>query len=229
MPVSYPVRPSRHTRRRLLAGLAAALVTAGALTGCSGDDGPEAAVEAFLGGWRSGDLQAVGFIQPAGGRVAAGEVTKQLQALAGELAANPPELTRTGEITTKGDVATARVKVSWALPGGARWAYENPVRLKRGGDDQPIVAPRPVVRVQVVPGEVTDVPGLVKKLDAAFKAIRPALSPPVDLGDLPKRLKEAKPDGLVEVVTLREDAYRQIKPRIYELPGTRFATDQLML
>ncbi|MFI7510448.1 penicillin-binding transpeptidase domain-containing protein [Micromonospora aurantiaca] len=267
MPVSYPVRPRRHTRHRALAALTAVLVTAGALTGCSGDDGPETAVEAFLGGWRSGDLQAVGFVEPTGGRLPAGEVTKQIQALAGALAADPPELARTGDITTKGDVATARVKVSWALPGGGTWAYENPVRLKRGGDDrwqviwepsvvheklesgdkialrrepaqragvldaagQPIVAPRPVVRVQLVPGEVDDVPGMVRKLDAAFKAIRPALTPPVDLGDLPKRLKEAKPDGLVEVVTLRDEAYRQIKPRIYDLPGTRFVSEQLML
>ncbi|MFE9872777.1 penicillin-binding transpeptidase domain-containing protein [Micromonospora sp. NPDC005686] len=266
MPVSYPVRP-RHTRHRVLAALAAVLVTAGALTGCSGDDGPDAAVEEFLVGWRSGDLHAVGFVEPTGGRLPAAEVTKQIQALAGALSSGQPELARTGEITTRGDIATARVKVSWALPGGGRWDYENPVRLKRGGDDQwqviwepsvvheklesgdrialrrepaqragvldaagqPIVAPRPVVRVQVVPGEVTDVPGLVRKLDAAFKAIRPALTPPVDLSDLPKRLKEAKPDGLVEVVTLRQEAYRQIKPRIYDLSGTRFATEQLML
>ncbi|MGC4893088.1 penicillin-binding transpeptidase domain-containing protein [Micromonospora sp. DT31] len=267
MPVSYPVRPRRHTRHRLTAGLAAVLLAAGSVTGCSGEDGPEQAVDAFLAGWRSGDLHSVGFVEPTGGRVPAAEVTKQLKELAGALSATAPTLERTGDITTAGDVTTARVRLTWPLPGGTRWAYENPVRLKRGGEDQwqvvweptvvhekltagdrfalrreaapraavldaagnPIVAPRPVVRVQVAPGEVTDVPGLVRRLDAAFKAIRPALSPPVDLTDLPKRLKDADPNARVEVVTLREEAYRQIKPRIYDLPGTRFDSAQLQL
>ncbi|MEU1845957.1 penicillin-binding transpeptidase domain-containing protein [Micromonospora sediminicola] len=267
MPVSYPVRPRRHTRHRLVATAAAVLMAAGAVTACSGEDGPEQAVDAFLTGWRSGDLQPVGFVEPTGARVPAAEVTKRLKTLSGALAADPPALERTGEITTKGDIATARVRLTWPLPGGVRWSYDNPLRLKRGGDDrwqviwepavvhekleegdrlalrreaaqragvldaagQPIVTPRPVVRVQIAPGEVTDVPGLVRRLDAAFKAVRPALTPPVDLSDLPKRLKEADRDAQVEVVTLREEAYRQIKPRIYELPGTRFPTDKLML
>ncbi|SCG74174.1 penicillin-binding transpeptidase domain-containing protein [Micromonospora humi] len=266
MPVSYPVRPRRQSRRRLTAALAATLMAAGVLAGCSGEDGPERTVDAFLSGWRSGDLQAVGFVEPTGGRVPATEVTKRLRALSGELAANPPELARTGEIKVAGDIATARVRVTWPLPGGARWAYENPVRLRGGGDEwqviwepslvhekleaddhlalrrevaeragvldaagNPIVSPRPVVRVQIAPGEVTDAPGLVRRLDAAFKAIRPPLNPPVDLSDLPKRLKEADRGALVEVVTLRDEAYRQIKPRIYDLPGTRFPTDKLML
>ncbi|MCZ7435751.1 penicillin-binding transpeptidase domain-containing protein [Micromonospora sp. WMMC241] len=266
MPVSYPVRPRRQSRRRLTAALAATLMAAGVLVGCSGEDGPERTVDAFLSGWRSGDLQAVGFVEPTGGRVPATEVTKRLRALSGELAANPPELERTGEIKVAGDIATARVRVSWPLPGGTRWAYENPVRLRGGGDEwqviwepslvhekleaddhlalrrevaeragvldaagNPIVSPRPVVRVQIAPGEVTDAPGLVRRLDAAFKAIRPPLTPPVDLSDLPKRLKEADRGALVEVVTLRDEAYRQIKPRIYDLPGTRFPTDKLML
>ncbi|MEV0004004.1 penicillin-binding transpeptidase domain-containing protein [Micromonospora sp. NPDC050980] len=266
MPMSYPLRPRRQSRRRLIAALTAVLLTAGAVTGCSGEDGPERTVDAFLRGWRSGDLQAVGFTEPTGGRVPAAEVTKRLRALSGELAATPPELARTGEVKVAGDIATARVRVTWPLPGGARWAYENPVRLRGGGDEwqviwepslvhekleaddrlalrrevatragvldaagDPIVAPRPVVRVQVAPAEVTDAPGLARRLDAAFRAIRPALDPPVDLSDLPERLRKADPGALVEVVTLRDEAYRQIKPRIYDLPGTRFPTDRLML
>ncbi|MEE3918348.1 hypothetical protein V2I01_06255 [Micromonospora sp. BRA006-A] len=89
---------------------------------------------------------------------------------------------------------------------------------------QPIVAPRPVVRVQLVPGEIDDVPGLLRKLDAAFKAIRPALTPPVDLGDLPKRLKEAKARARRGGDAARRGVARQIKPRIYDLPGTRFVS-----
>ncbi|MFU8851996.1 penicillin-binding transpeptidase domain-containing protein [Micromonospora sp. SL1-18] len=266
MPVSYPVR-RRLSPRPLLAALAAAALVAGALTGCSGEDGPEQSVEAFLKGWRSGNLQAVGFIDPSGARVPAAEVAKEIKALSGELAATPPELKQVGDAKITADTATARIQVTWTLPGQTRWAYESPVRLKRGGDDRwqviwepavlqekleqgdrlalrresapraavldgagnPIVAPRPVVRVGVQPSEVTDVKALVRQLDPAFKAIRPALVPPVDLADLPKRIAEADPGAFVEVVTLRDEAYRQIKPRIYDLPGTVFHTDKLDL
>ncbi|SBT50264.1 penicillin-binding transpeptidase domain-containing protein [Micromonospora narathiwatensis] len=266
MPVSYPVR-RRLPRRRVLAALAAAALTAAGLTGCSGEDGPEQSVDAFLKGWRSGNLQAVGFVDPAGTRVPATDVAKEIKALSGELAATPPELKRAGDAKVTADAATARIQVTWTLPGQTRWTYESPVRLKRGDDDQwqmiwepavvqeklekgdrlalrrdtapragvldgagsPIVAPRPVVRVGVQPGEAGDVKALVRQLDAAFKAIRPALVPPVDLTDLPKRLTEAEPGAFVEVVTLRDEAYRQIKPRIYDLPGTKFQSDKLDL
>ncbi|MCW3815572.1 penicillin-binding transpeptidase domain-containing protein [Micromonospora sp. DR5-3] len=267
MPTSYPVRRRFSRRRPLLAALAATVLAGGALVGCSGADGPEQSLTAFLKGWRSGDLQAVGFIDPTGARVPAAEVAKEIKALSGELADTRPELKPVGEPKITADTAAARVQVTWTLPGQTRWSYQTPVRLRQGGDDQwqviwepavvheklekgdrlalrrerapragvldgagnAIVAPRPVVRVSVHPAEVKDVPALVRQLDAAFKAIRPPLTPPVDLADLPKRLKEADPGALVEVVTLREEAYRQIKPRIYDLPGTKFPTDQLDL
>ncbi|HEX5598414.1 MAG TPA: penicillin-binding transpeptidase domain-containing protein [Micromonosporaceae bacterium] len=92
----------------------------------------------------------------------------------------------------------------------------------------PIVASRPVVVVGVQPSEVSDAPALARQLDAAFRAIRPAI-PPIDLSDLPDRLAAAKPDAFVEVVTLRKDAYLQIKPRIYDLPGTKFREEERQL
>lgn len=90
----------------------------------------------------------------------------------------------------------------------------------------PIVAARPVVQVGVQPDEVPDPAALVRDLDAAFKAIRPAISPPVDVSDLPERLSAAKPGAFVDVVLLRKEAYLQIKPRIYDLPGTKFVEGQ---
>ncbi|MFG2104494.1 penicillin-binding transpeptidase domain-containing protein [Micromonospora echinaurantiaca] len=260
-----PSYPRRHGRS--LAALAAILLAAGGLTACSDSDGPERSVDAFLAGWRSGDLQAVGFVDPTGAKVPAAAVAREIKELSGELAATPPALTRRGESKITADTATATVKVEWTLPGDTRWAYDRTVRMTRGGDDQwqviwepkvvqeqltrgdrlglrrqtgpraavlddagqPIVAPRPVVRVGVQPSEATDVPGLVRKLDAAFRAIRPAITPPVDLSGLPKRLADADPGAFVEVVTLREEAYRQIKPRIYDLPGTKFRADKLDL
>ncbi|MBG6100263.1 cell division protein FtsI/penicillin-binding protein 2 [Micromonospora vinacea] len=267
MPLSYP-RPHRpNPARRLAAAVTTALLTAGILVGCSGDDGPQRTVDAFLAGWRSGDLQAVGVIDPLGSKLPSADVSREIKELSGELAATPPTLTRRGEPKITKDIATTTVQVEWTLPGQTRWAYDREVRLAHGDDDQwqviwepkvvqeqlakgdrlalrrdagaragvldnagkPIVTPRPVVRVGVQPNGVADIKELVKDLDAAFKAIRPALVPGVDLADLPERVAKAEPGAFVEVVSLREEAYRQIKPRIYDLPGTKFVSDKIDL
>ncbi|MGI5215013.1 penicillin-binding transpeptidase domain-containing protein [Plantactinospora sp. CA-290183] len=256
-------RPTGH--RRLLAGvLTPALLAAGVLAGCSDSDGPERTVDAFIGGWRGGDLSAVGFRNTAGQVIAADEVAGQLKAVAGELADNPPAVRREGAVKITEDAATAAVRVDWTLPGDTHWTYPSEIRLKRVGDEdwqvvwdpkivqgqltagdqlalrrlpaprgpvadgagQPVVLPRPVVVVGVQPREVPDVPALVKDLDSAFRAIRPAITPAVDLSDLPQRLRDAEPDAFVEVVTLRKEGYLQIKPRIYYLPGTKFREEQ---
>ncbi|MET8041132.1 penicillin-binding transpeptidase domain-containing protein [Micromonospora sp. NPDC005215] len=267
MPSSYP-RPLRpNPVRRVVAALTAALLVAGVLAGCSGDDGPESTVDAFLAGWRGGDLQAVGLIDPTGSKLPSTEVSREIKELSGELAATPPTLTRRGAPKVKADIATTTVQVEWNLPGQTRWTYDREVRLAQGDDDQwqviwepkvvheqltkgdrlalrrdasaragvldaagqPIVTPRPVVRVGVQPDGVTDLKKLVQDLDAAFRAIRPALVPAVDLTDLPERVAKAEPGAFVEVVSLREEAYRQIKPRIYDLPGTKFTSDKIDL
>ncbi|MFI6067320.1 penicillin-binding transpeptidase domain-containing protein [Micromonospora sp. NPDC051227] len=267
MPLTYP-RPHRpNPARRLAAAVTTALLAAGFLVGCSGDDGPQRTVDAFLAGWRSGDLQAVGLIDPLGSKLPSADVAREIKDLSGELAATPPKLTRRGDPKITKDIATTTVEVEWALPGQTRWAYDREVRLAHGDDDQwqviwepkvvheqltkgdrlalrrdpgaraavldnagkPLVTPRPVVRVGVQPNGVADLKKLVKDLDAAFKAIRPALVPGVDLADLPDRVAKAEPGAFVEVVSLREEAYRQIKPRIYDLPGTKFVSDKIDL
>ncbi|MEU8163079.1 penicillin-binding transpeptidase domain-containing protein [Micromonospora parva] len=267
MTLSYP-RPHRPNHaRRLATAVSTALLAAGVLVGCSGDDGAQRTVDAFLAGWRSGDLQSVGMIDPLGSKLPSADVAREIKDLSGELAATPPTLTRRGEPKITKDIATTTVQVEWTLPGQTRWAYDREVRLAHGGDDQwqviweptvvherlakgdrlalrrdtgaraavldnagqPLVTPRPVVRVGVQPNGVADIKKLVKDLDAAFKAIRPALVPGVDLTDLPNRVAEAEPGAFVEVVSLREEAYRQIKPRIYDLPGTKFISDKIDL
>ncbi|MGC4760777.1 penicillin-binding transpeptidase domain-containing protein [Micromonospora trifolii] len=267
MPLSYPRPHWPNPARRLAAAVTTALLAAGVLVGCSGDDGPQRTVDAFLAGWRSGDLQSVGLIDPLGSKLPSADVAREIKDLSGELAATPPTLTRRGEPKITKDIATTTVQVEWALPGQIRWAYDREVRLAHGDDDQwqviwepkvvheqltkgdrlalrrdagaraalldnagkPLVTPRPVVRVGVQPNGVTDLKKLVKDLDAAFKAIRPALVPGVDLADLPDRVAKAEPGAFVEVVSLREEAYRQIKPRIYDLPGTKFVSDKIDL
>ncbi|WP_030488087.1 penicillin-binding transpeptidase domain-containing protein [Micromonospora chokoriensis] len=267
MPLSYP-RPHRpNPARRLTAAVTTALLAAGVLVGCSSDDGPQRTVDAFLAGWRSGDLQAVGLIDALGKKLPSADVAREIKELSGELAATPPTLTPRGEPKITKDIATTTVQVEWTLPGQTRWAYDRELRLAHGKDDQwqviwepkvvheqltkgdrmalrrdagarasvldnagkPIVTPRPVVRVGVQPNGVADLTKLVKDLDAAFKAIRPTLVPGVDLADLPERVAKAEPGAFVEVVSLREEAYLQIKSRIYDLPGTKFISDKIDL
>ncbi|HEX5540814.1 MAG TPA: penicillin-binding transpeptidase domain-containing protein [Micromonospora sp.] len=265
MPSPYLLRYwGRLARRPIIAGLAVLTLSAGLLTGCSGQQGPEKTVDAFLAGWHSGQLDHIGFLNTAGEKIPASRVVEQLKQLSGDLADTPPELRRDGDAKVTADTAKAKIGVDWALPGEVRWRYSTEVLLKRGPDDDwqvvwepgvvqeqlaegdrlelrrlpaprggvldssgsPIVASRPVVVVGVQPSEVPDVPALVQRLDAAFRAIRPAINPPIDLTDLPARLKAAKPHLFVEVVTLRKEAYLQIKPRIHDLPGTRFREEQ---
>ncbi|MBE1484700.1 penicillin-binding transpeptidase domain-containing protein [Plantactinospora soyae] len=263
----YPSVRSRGRRpvpRRIAGTVAGLLLATGTLVGCSDSDGPDRAVDAFLAGWRGGDLNKVGFRNPAGERVPANDVAAELKELTGELAKTPPALRREGEAKITEGAATVTVRVDWTLPGDTHWTYPSEIHLKRGKDDdwqviwepkviEPrltsgdrlalrrlpakraqvvdgagngIVVPRPVVVVGVQPSEVSDVPALVRDLDRAFKAIRPPITPAIDLTDLPKRLEEAKPDAFVDVVSLRRDAYLQIKPRIYDLPGTKFRDEQ---
>ncbi|HEX7746440.1 MAG TPA: penicillin-binding transpeptidase domain-containing protein [Micromonosporaceae bacterium] len=261
-PAGFP--PSRGARRRrpLLAVLACATLLIGGLAGCSDSDGPARAVDAFLAGWRSGRLDHVAFLNPAGQQMAGTDVAAQIKDLSGQLAATPPKLKRTGEVKAGDELATATVAVDWTLPGGGHWTYPTTVRLKRDGDTwrviwepavvqekltageqlavrrlpaqrgavlsgtgQPVVGRRWVVTIEVQPSQVTQAEALVRDLEAALRAVRPAITP-VDLSDLPARLREADPNALVDVITLREEAYLRIKPRIYDLPGTRFRREQ---
>lgn len=258
-----PHLPRRGPRHPTLA-LVWLMLAVGSVVACGDNDGPEQSVDLFLSGWRSGDLNTIGFRTSTGERLPADDVSAQIKQLSGDLASTTLKLSRTGKATINGTSARVNIKVEWALPGDVTWSYSRPVRLRQGRDERwqviwepslvherltngdrlalsripatrapvldassaPIVVPRAVVVVGVQPGEVSDVNALVKSLDSAFKAIRPAITPPVDLTGLPKRLREAQSDAFVEVVTLRREAYLQIKPRIYDLPGTKFRQEQ---
>lgn len=93
------------------------------------------------------------------------------------------------------------------------------------GADQAIVTARPVVIVGIEPQRVTNQAALLAELDAAFDS----LGLDIDLSDLPDQLAAANPDAFVTVVTLRREAYDQIRDRIHPLPGTVFREDTLQL
>ena len=95
-----------------------------------------------------------------------------------------------------------------------------------GGTGSPIVSDQPVVHVGIQPSAVVGDPAaLVATVNAALKTV----GADVDPTDLVNRIKAAKPDAFVDVVTLREAAYQQIRPKIHELPGTVFNTSTAKL
>jgi cell division protein FtsI/penicillin-binding protein 2 len=252
------------TRKRPAAVLAGIALLAAGLAGCSSDSGPDDAVDAFLAGWKSGDLAQVAFVDPSGTKIAATDVAAALKELSGDLAKTPPAVSRDGDPKEVEGSATAAIKVDWTLPGGTHWTYPSTVRLSQGKDDvwsviwepaiindklksgdqlglrrqrperagildgagKPIVEPRDVVVVGVEPAGVDDPEGITEALDSAFKAVRPAL--PADLvKDLPERISSAQdPTHFLEIVTLRRDAYLQIRSKIQPLEGTRFREEK---
>lgn len=129
--------PRRHRRSRSSLTIAATcLVAAASLVACSGEDGPQRTVDAFLDGWRKGDLNAVGFVDPTGAKIPAGTVVQEIRELSGELVDAPLALTRQGDPEVVRNTATASIRAEWTLPGGTTWAYDRPVRLTQGRDDQ---------------------------------------------------------------------------------------------
>ncbi|MBX6355795.1 MAG: penicillin-binding protein [Micromonosporaceae bacterium] len=141
-------------RRRgayLLAGLVAAAVT---LVGCSGDGGPGGTLEAFLKGWRSGDLHQVGFVTPDGDRVPASDVAAEIKSLSGELGKNPPKLTVSKDPEESEGQATAEVTVDWTLPGDVHWTYPTTVRLTKVEKGWQVVWQPAVVQKDLTRGDV---------------------------------------------------------------------------
>jgi cell division protein FtsI/penicillin-binding protein 2 len=93
------------------------------------------------------------------------------------------------------------------------------------GAGQPLVTNRAVVVVGVQPKSVSDITTVVKNLGDAFTSIGVT----VDLSTLAARVKNAKADGFVEVVTLRKDDFDKVSAKITATPGTVTRNSSLSL
>jgi cell division protein FtsI/penicillin-binding protein 2 len=189
--------------------VAAIVLAAGALTACGSGDGPEKSVDAFLSGWRSGNLDAVGFVDPGGQKIPAADVVTQIKALSGELAATPPALTRAGEPSVTKDIATSTVNVDWTLPGGAHWTYPTTVRLDKGADDKWQVIWEPtIVQEKLTAGDEFAIERLTAErapiLDAAGKPIVEA-RPVVVVGIQPNEVV-----GMAQLVKDLDAAFKSV-------------------
>ncbi|PRX50422.1 cell division protein FtsI/penicillin-binding protein 2 [Prauserella shujinwangii] len=231
-------------RKAVLVGLT--VLTAGALvTACSGaEEAATRSLESFVTAWERGSVP--------GHEKEYQEVTSGLGDRTPEL--EPGEVEVDGDRATapvrvgwtlapdvrweyETTVALAKDGDAWRVdwsPATVEPSLRDGERLTldRGGDSrgpildgagEPITRERSVVTVGVQPSRV-------ESAEKLATALGRALTPEgVDTGDLPDRIREADPDAFVPVVTLRKERYLQLKPVIYDLPGTVFREESRVL
>ena len=135
-----------HRRRRRAAalvglGVAVAVVAALALVvaGAGGKPEPDEAAGRFVAAWSRGD------------DAAAARVTDHPRAATSDLAANRRGLdgatvtARVVGVDEQEDAATARIAITWEVPGIGGFAYRSAARLRRGEDDAWTIAWTPKV------------------------------------------------------------------------------------
>lgn len=143
--------------------------------------------------------------------------------------------------TYETDVAAVRGPDGWAVdwsPSAVHPDLDGPAVLRAerlrpdrgtvlGAGGEPLVQPRPVVEVGIVtpkPGAAGPTPDQLSATTARVAAVVE-----VEPAQLQARVAGAGPDQWVSVVTLRREKYDEVRPQIYDLPGTAFRTGTRLL
>lgn len=196
-------------KQRGLCLLASLVMLAGTLSGCSGDDGPGKTLDAFLTGWRSGDLDKVGFVSTERTGMPASDVTTQLTALSGELAKTPPTLTVSRAPKEHNGLATAEVTVDWALAGGIHWTYPTTVRLSKAEQGWRVIWEPSIVQKDLAKGDALAVRRLAAERGTVLGGDGQAIVRPrtvVEVG-----LDKGRVTDLTKLIADLDAAFRTIK------------------
>lgn len=94
-----------------------------------------------------------------------------------------------------------------------------------GAGRAPVVTQRPVVDVGIEPARAKDLAATVSRTVAILAGVNVA----VDGAALLTRAQAAPPHAFVDVITLRDPLYQQVKVQLQPLPGTVFVTGTLPL
>jgi cell division protein FtsI/penicillin-binding protein 2 len=111
------------------------------------------------------------------------------------------------------------------LPEGSHLTLKRsqPTRAAlQDGNGAPLFAPTPVVTVGINPAAVRNLSGLAVRLAAV-----PALQ--TTAAEITSAVKAAAKDQFVPIITLRRAVYEQVKPAIFNLPGTQFQSETRLL
>jgi cell division protein FtsI/penicillin-binding protein 2 len=167
-------------------------------------------------------------------------------------------LTATGLVNRQASTATANYDAAWTL-AGAGWHYSASLPMVKQGEEwlvdwrisdvqpalqsgqhlvlqrsqparaaladahgQPLVMPTPVVTVGIDPGTVTNLGSLAASLAAVPQLQSTA-------AEIVTAVRAAGKGQFVPIITLRRQVYEQVKPAIYNLPGTQFRSDTQLL
>jgi cell division protein FtsI/penicillin-binding protein 2 len=189
--------------------VACLVLAAGALVGCSGGGGPGKSLDAFLSGWRSGNLDQVGFATRDGGGVPASEVATQIKSLSGELGKNPPKLTVAKDPKDSNGQATAEVTVDWTLAGGAHWTYPTTVRLSKVDEGWRVIWEPAVVQKDLTSGDVLGERRLPAQRGSILDGAGEAVVGPRDVVDIGVQRSLVK--NITQLVKDLDAAFKQIK------------------
>lgn len=139
--------------RRPVAAVAAVVLAGAGMVACSSrEDDAREALQGFLDGWPTGELDEVAFVAPDGTPVPSAEVADGILALSGELGELTPELGMTDLAVTDAGAST-EITVAWPLPGGGTWSYRSPVRLADGEGGWQVIWEPAVVHPELVDGD----------------------------------------------------------------------------
>lgn len=240
-------------RRTFVAVLVAAIALASAAcTSNSEADQAKSEAKRFFGAWSGGKFDEAAAVTdtPDAAKQWLPEVQTQLEDAKGAFTL--------GSVTVDGESAIQDFTASWTFPGQTKpWTYSNKLTLVRSGEQwkvhwdpriihpelgtglqfavtralpdraalqdrtgAPIFTKTPVVTVGVEPQKATDINSLATTLAGVLD---------VKAADIVADVKKAKPDAFVEVITLRRTQYDQVKPQIYDLPGTVFRESERQL
>lgn len=194
---SSPARP-RRAGRVVTAVLAVLLLGAAAVAtvlvsrdraAAQADRDARSAATAFAAAWQRGSPGSVPYASGA-----PDAVQQSYAALTRGLAGARPTVSVRG-LTRERDAATGSVGVRWALPGGATWSYDVPLRVLRSGDRWAVQATAAAGRSIFAPVAATSTLRLQRVPAARGQVLGaggvPLVSerPVVDVGVQPSRLK----------------------------------------
>ena len=219
-------------------------------------DAQQAAATSFARAWRTGTLKSLLYAGQDAATVAT--KTQAITASLTSAATDVPRSVTVTSVAKAGDVVTAHLAVSWRVAGIRDWSYTTDVPLRKAGgawrpvwseqvlhpklqtgqvlrvtrdpaargeiigaDDQILVTERPVVVVGLQPSRAKgDITGAAERIAALVG---------VDATSLAQRAKAAAPDGFVEAITLRQEAYQAVRDQLQPIPGAVFHEEQRAL
>ena len=238
-------------KRQLIAAIIGVVVATTALTACTSSPAQQPdqqAARAYLDAFGHRDVAAAASAT-SNSAAAATAIKNSLDGL-GEQAR--PSFTITSVSDRQASASTVHYTASWAIPGAPQpWTYDGTLamikpdqswtvqwapaavypKLTEGqhlalirsepqraslldADGQPLFTEQTVVDVSIDPAKVTDLSSLAATLGAALQIPSATIVSSV----------QAAPKGqAAAVTTLSQTTYEQVKPKIYDLPGTRFA------